>query len=356
MLRLLLLTVIGVVSLAGPALAMDSIAVSPDHKGFVLVPSGKTFHPWGHNYASNDGLDDPAKNPWEKIDADLAAMREMHANLIRIHLRFAKFMDGPDKPNEAALKRLSELLTHAEQHGIYVDITGLACYGKDARAAWYDALPDKERWAVQARFWEAVAKSCADSPAVFCYDLVNEPVVFGTRKDGWYTGNYGGYEFLQRLSLDQASRPPNEVAAEWAHTLTTAIRKQDKSHLITIGMLPIFAVAPKAVEKDLDFISVHIYPSAGKVDDAIANLRQFAIGKPLVVEETFPLSCSVEEERDFLLKSRGIATGWVGHYLDKSEADLKAEKAAGKLTIGEAINLGWDETFRAIGPEMLGKK
>ena len=32
---------------------------------------------------------------------------------------------------------------------------------------------------MQARFWQAVAARCAASPAVFCYDLMNEPVVPG---------------------------------------------------------------------------------------------------------------------------------------------------------------------------------
>ena len=30
---------------------------------------------------------------------------------------------------------------------------------------------------MQARFWEAVAATCRNRPAVFCYDLMNEPIV-----------------------------------------------------------------------------------------------------------------------------------------------------------------------------------
>ena len=342
--------------LSNSAFAIEPIRVSPDNKSFILTPSGKPFHPWGFNYAANEGLEDPAKRSLEKIDNDLAVIQDMRANVIRIHLQFAKFMDGPDKPNAKSLERLKQVLALAEKHGIYVDVTGLACYQKDVRAPWYDALSDKERWAVQAQFWEAIAKTCDDSPAVFCYDLVNEPIVFGTRKEGWYTGDFGGYEFLQRLSLDQNDRPRDDVAAEWTHTLVTAIRKHDKSHLITIGMLPMWGIAPKAVEKDLDFIAVHIYPTTGKVDDAIANLKQFDIGKPIVIEETFPLSCGADDERSFLLKSRGIATGWIGHYVEEPESKLRELKTAGKLTIGQAITLSWDDLFREIGPEMLGEK
>ena len=45
------------------------------------------------------------------------------------------------------------------------------------------SLDERPRWDVQARFWEAVARACADSPAVFCYDLMNEPVVSEDKKD-----------------------------------------------------------------------------------------------------------------------------------------------------------------------------
>jgi len=248
------------------------------------------------------------------------------------------------------------LLKVAEKHGIYLDITGLACYRKDQRAAWYDALGDADRWAAQARFWEAVSETCAKSPAVFCYDLVNEPIASGQRKDGWYTGEMGGYEFLQRLSLDPGKRSGDEIARAWTRNLVDAIHKHDKTHLITIGLLPAWGLSPKAVGPYLDFIAVHIYPSAGKVKDAIANLRQFDIGKPIVIEETFPLSCGVADERAFLLESRGIASGWIGQYPTESLAQLRALKKIGQLTAGQAAYLGWIELFQSVGPKMIGKR
>ena len=331
---------------------IQSVRVGPENKGFVLSPSGGRFVPWGHNYAAQ-GLEDPHERSWAKIESDLKDLQGSGANVIRIHLQFPQFMDGPGRPNAGALQRLARLLNLAGEHGIYLDITGLACYRKNQRVAWYDALPDKDRWAVQAQFWEAVAQTCAASPAVFCYDLMNEPIVSGGRKDGWYTGEMGGYEFLQRLSLDQTNRPPNEISREWAHTLVSAIHKRDKKHLITIGMLPAWGVSPNAVGSELDFIAVHIYPAAGKVDEAIANLKQFAIGKPIVVEETFPLSCGAADERDFLLKSRGIASGWIGQYPDESPAELQALKRSGKITPAQAMYLSWVELFREVGPLMF---
>jgi hypothetical protein len=331
--------------------AMEPVRVSPDHMGFVLA-SGERFVPWGHNYAA-DGLTDPVRLPWKKIESDFADMKCLGTNVARIHLEFPAFMDGPDKSNAEALKRLSRLLELAETRGIYLDITGLACYRPEERADWYDAMRDKDRWAVQARFWEIIADRCTKSPAVFCYDLANEPIVFGRRKDGWYTGRFGGFDFLQRLSLDQHDRPPDEIALEWTRRMVAAIRKHDHQHLVTIGMLPAWGVSQKVVGPELDFISVHIYPEKGKIDEALHTLKQFYVGKPVVVEETFPLSCSTAELREFLLHSRGQAAGWIGHYPRESPAELASLRQSKKITISQSIYLDWIEVFRQTGPEMM---
>ncbi len=332
---------------------MQLVRISPDDKGFIIVASGAKFIPWGHNYASL-GLEDPAKHSWEKIENDFADLKKMGANVVRIHLQFPKFMDGPDKANAAALKRLTQLLELAEKQGIYLDVTGLACYRPDGRAAWYDAMSDKDRWATQGRFWETIAATCAKSPAVFCYDLVNEPIVLGERKDGWYTGRLGGADFLQRLSLDQHDRPRDEVALQWTRLMVAAIRRRDRQHLITIGMLPMWGMSQMAVGSELDFIAVHIYPEKGKVDEALRTLKRFDVGKPIVVEETFPLSCGVADLRQFLLQSRGLAAGWIGHYPEESLAELETLRQSKKITLAQSVYLSWLDLFSEIGSEMTG--
>ena len=88
-----------------------------------------------------------------------------------------------------------------------------------------------------------------------------------------------------------------------------------------MGMLP-FPGAYKAAAEQLDFVSPHLYPKTGKVDDEIKLLQQFAWGKPVVIGETFPMSCGVDDQRDFLLRSREFAHGWIGHWPDESPAEL----------------------------------
>ncbi len=141
--------------------------------------------------------------------------------------------------------------------------------------------------------------------------------------------------------------------------MTRAIHKRDRRHLITVGLLPttkdggcLSGFQIEAVAPALDFISVHIYPEKGKVDEAMAVLRQFAVGKPVVVEETFPLSCSGAELREFLLSSRQCACGWMGHYSGESISKLEALRQSGKITIGQSLWLEWLRIFQETGPAM----
>ena len=117
------------------------------------------------------------------------------------------------------------------------------------------------------------------------------------------------------------------------------------------AMLP-FPGAYKAAVPHLDFVSPHLYPKTGKVDEEIELLKKFDFGKPIVIGETFPLTCSRDEERDFLLKSRGLAQGWIGHWPDKSPEELSELRKQGTIKIDQAIWLSWVELFKEVGREM----
>jgi hypothetical protein len=329
---------------------MDFVKLSPDKKGFVLDPSGDRYIPWGHNYGSVDIMERLNQNP-NRVERDFAEMKAAGTTVARVHPEMPAFFDGPQKVNAQAVDRLKQLLAIAEKSGIYLQMTGLACYKIDSRMAWYDDLDDVDRWKTQELFWSTVAAICAKSPAVFCYDLVNEPVARGKSADGWYMGRMGDVEFCQRLTLDQPQRSADDIFRAWTQRMVAAIRKHDQNRLITLGMLP-FPGAYKAAVDRLDFVSPHLYPKSNQVDAEIALLKKFDFGKPIVIGETFPLSCSAAEEREFLLNSRGLAQGWIGHWPDQSPETLAEFKKQGKISMKQAIWLSWVELFRDIGSEM----
>jgi hypothetical protein len=336
-----------------PAGEMPWVRVSDDKKGFALDPSGKPFVPWGFNYDHDpDGrlIEDYWDDEWPRVEADFRQMKNLGANVVRVHLQLGKFMTRPDEPNPRALDRLAKLLALAEREGLYLDLTGLGCYHKKDVPWWYDNLSEQDRWDVQARFWAAVARRCKDSPAVFCYDLMNEPVVpGGRRKDGdWLGPAFAGKHFVQFVTLDPMGRPRPEVARAWVKHLATAIRKEDRRHLVTVGLVPwsldrkglTSGFVPEKVAPDLDFVAVHIYPESGKLDDALETLKGFAVGKPVVVEETFPLRCSPKELDEFVDRAGPLAAGWVSFYWGKPPEELRRSKG-----FTDALLLDWLERF-----------
>ena len=333
---------------------LETVKVAADKKGFILHPSGTRYVPWGHNYASVDILARLAKEP-ERVEREFAEMKAAGTTVARIHPEFPRILTGPKEIDEQGVDRLKQLLKIAEKSGIHLKITGLANYKIKDRIDWYDKLQEQDRWQTQAFFWETIARACAESPAVFAYDLVNEPAAAGKQEDGWYMGRMGDVEFCQRLTLSPGERNGDEIFRAWTKLMVAAIRKHDKTHLITMGMLP-FPGAYKAAADELDFVSPHLYPKSGKVDEEITLLKKFDWGKPIVIGETFPLSCSLEDERDFLLKSREFAHGWIGHWPDESPAELAELKKSGKATIQNAIWLSWVELFTEVGAQMTGAK
>ena len=214
----------GVPSVRSSAADLEWVRVSEDAKGFVLAESRRPFIPWGFNYDhEGDGalLEDYWDDKWPTVESAFREMKELGANVVRIHLQFGKFMESPTEPRQHSLDQLARLVRLAEQTGLYIDLTGLGCYHKQDVPEWYDKLPEQDRWAAQAVFWEAVAKTCADSPAIFCYDLMNEPVVPGgdKKRDDWLGPGFGDKHFVQFIALDRKKpKPPRRCPEVDSHT------------------------------------------------------------------------------------------------------------------------------------------
>jgi len=341
--------------------AMEGVRVSDDGKGFVLAESGAVFRPWGVNY-DHDGpgrlIEDYWHDEWATVEEDFAEIKALGANVVRVHLQLGRLMATPTDPDPRHLARLADLLRLAENSRLYLDITGLGCYHKADIPDWYDALDEAGRWETQARFWSAVAETCAASPAVFCYDLMNEPILPGKEPEtDWLGGEFGGKYFVQRIALDAKGRTREAIAVAWIDTLVDAIREKDTRHLVTVGVIPWATVFSGAkplfhdpeVGRRLDFVSVHFYPEAGKVEQALEALAVYDVGKPLVVEEFFPLKCSGDEMEDFIARAADLADGWMSFYWGRT-----AEEYPRGDTIADALVGDWLRRFRRLAPAMAG--
>ncbi len=330
------------------------IRVSDDGTHFVRGDSNERFVVWGVNYDHNSAgelLDEYWIERWEEVVEDFEEIKKLGANCVRIHLQLGKFIDAPRQANQAAIDQLSKLIALAEQLELYLDITGLACYHKANIPDWYDRQNEEERWATQAFFWESIAKTCRTSPSVFCFDLMNEPILAGKEPETeWLGGELSGKYFVQRLNLNMAGRSRQSVAKAWVDLMAGAIRKHDSDHLITVGVIPWvfvfgggkpFFYSPE-VGEHLDFVSVHFYPEKDEIDKAITALKAYDIGKPLVVEEMFPLKCTQDEMAEFIDQSKPFTDGWISFYWGKTAEQLRATEP---LTIAQSITASWLDCF-----------
>ena len=342
--------------------AMERVQLTGDGKGFQLSPSGRPFTPWGFNYDNNGKtliLEVKTDPDWAAVREDFREMKDLGANVVRLHLQFARFMKGPEEPDERGLTDLDRLLTLAEREGLHLDLTGLGSYRKPDVLRWYDEAPEKDRWAMQARFWEAVSARAARSPAVFCYNLMNEPVSPGGKDKEWLAQPLGDYHFTERISKDRANRSRLEISRGWMRTLTAAIRRHDPRRLVTVGTFFIFDTPTsltlgedvREIAREVDFFSIHMYPKEGKVPEALGLLKSVQVGKPVVIEETFPLGCSPASHRKFLEGSREHASGWIGFYWGKTIEECRRSNE-----IRDALVREWLEFFLKEGARFKGAR
>lgn len=307
--------------------------------------TGKPFIPWGVNYTNTNQLrlmDDnwQEDSTWQIILEDFREMKALNLNVIRIHLQYNKFMLNTTTPNQASLNRLKELVAFAGIYGLYVDITGLCAYILEDSPAWYDALNEEGRWATQAICWKSIAQAVGNYSNVFVYNLMNEPVTPNKIVDTWVVGEpFGGYYFVQYLTQTPNGRTWETVTRSWSSTLKNAIREADTRTPVTIGFIGLGVTAK--FNDILDYNSIHIYPDAGKVNEAIAIVEGNQTSKPLVIEETNWFA-GYDDMRTFIntTMNENLTAGYLSHYHGETIAELEK-----KTDLLSAIQREWYKIY-----------
>jgi Cellulase (glycosyl hydrolase family 5) len=326
---------------------LEPLGVDAAGTGFAGVSSSRPFSAWGFNWGGPGAYRD-----LDAVRDGFSQMRSLGANTVRIHLQFGDLMESPSRARPAELDHIAAIVRIAEEERVYLDISGNEVWLPAFAPPWYDGLSESARWDAQAAYWSAVAQTCADSPAVFCYDLLSEPLVAGGLPPGhWYTGKFGGFYFGQYISLQLDGRQPAEVARAWLERLTAAVRAHDSRHLITLGLLPRPAASgfdPARIAPLLDFLSLHVYPKTGQAPEAIAAVQDLAAhGKPVLIEETYILEGDVPTLERFILGTRLSAAGWLGFYDDRLPMQV-----AHPRNFNDALQQQWLGLFRKYAPTL----
>jgi len=323
---------------------MELIAVTPDGHGFVEADSGRPYIPFGTNYYDpNTGW---APKLWRRFDAEkvrlhFRVMSGMEVNCARVFLTTGSFQPAAEKIEEQALTKLDKLIEIARETGVRLILTGpdhwegQPDYWKPDRFAGQAALQALER------FWTVVAQRYHGEPAIFAWDLLNEPHMpwfveqWRPQWNVWLQSTYGSREALKAAwstELTEADEwgnvavPENRpdsgnprlrdwqhfrecLADEWVRRQVEAIRRVDPSHLITVGYIqwsyPLVrsgnpdryaAFNPRRQSRWLDFVTIHFYPTLGSpfqseenrqnnIDYLQGVLAYCHVGKPVVLGE-----------------------------------------------------------------------
>jgi hypothetical protein len=183
---------------------------------------------------------------------------------------------------------------------------------------------------------------------------MNEPILPGEEAEtDWLGGDFAGKYFVQRIALDLGGRTRIEVARDWVKKLAGAIREVDARHMITVGVIPWAQLfkgakplfyAPEVCGQ-LDFASVHFYPKQGALADTLEALAVYEVGKPLVIEEIFPLAAGIEETAAFIEGSRKHVDGWVSFYWGATIEENEAKK-----DLAGAVTAQWLRYWREHSP------
>ena len=105
----------------------------------------------------------------------------------------------------------------------------------------------------------------------------------------------------------------------------------------------------------LDLSVPDFYPKRGDVRPVLKALHVYELGKPLVVEEIYPLNCTNEEAAQFINRSRQFVDGWFSFYWGETIEELRP-----RSDLEHQIQANWLELFssrakqRGMGPSATG--
>ncbi len=321
------------------------IASKTEGTGFIELDSGRSFTPFGTNYYDpNTGW---PPQVWRQFDPERVAehfevITRLGANCARVFLAAATFQPDANTVDEQALAKLDRLIEIARRRGIRLILVGPGAWEGEPPYWQPDRFAGDEALAALDHFWATVGQRYRGEPAIFAWELANEPQIapwslpsWAPRWNAWLESKYTNRDGLKaawgqalgdneawgsiEMPEDVASRGDprlldwqlfrEHLADQWVQRQVRVLRDADPTHLITVGYVqwsyPVIrpgnpslysAFNPHRQAEWLDFISIHYYPLMGRPygsrDYWLSNLTYLQTllaychtGKPVVLSE-----------------------------------------------------------------------
>jgi len=404
-------------------MSVDIVRVGRDGWGFVEGGDARPLVPWGCNYY--DPFTGWAPHLWEQFDearvrGHYAQMRSIGVNTVRIFSTLMATLSGPDQPNADGLAKIARMLDIAAEHGIHVILSGPGGW-EGSPSWWHEVAPldnfvAPELLRAQAAAWKGLASALTGHPALFAWELINEPAApwkpSPALREAWVTWRSG--HAPQAPSDLPSPQPPlsldwswdlqqfrEHLADQYVRIMTDAIRGKDTTHLVTMGLHqksapfdwyppdPYAAFNPHRLAPMLDYISVHYYPhhifhpniyrdpfdTEEGMTETLLHGRAVARyvhvpGKPVVMEECGwygggPVSFADREQRSLteaqqtawctrlVEATKGDVSGWLFWPYRDTPSSLDPSRRSG-LFDAEGRLKDWGSAFKRLAPVITG--
>jgi endo-1,4-beta-mannosidase len=356
---------------------MDLIVVTSDGKGFAERDSGRSYIPFGTNYY--DPHTGWAPKIWQQFDAEnvrehFRIMSKHGVNCARVFLTAGSFQPDSETISEKSLKKLDILLKIAAETGIRLILTG-PDHWEGSPSYWRpDRFGGEKALRALEYFWEVFGQRYKGKPAIFAWDLLNEPHLpwfieeWRGRWNTWLKTTYvnrdklktaWGDELTEKDLWGEVAVPENKgdagnprlqnwqnfreyLADEWVRRQVKAIRRVDPTHLITVGYIqwsyPLVrpghpgryaAFNPHRQKHWLDFLTIHFYPTRGapfgSEDNWSKNLSYLQAvlayshtGKPVVLGEFGWYGDGAPQNHPYLTEAQ--QADWISAEIEVSRA------------------------------------
>jgi hypothetical protein len=297
--------------------------------GFGKDPSGNPRQPF------TEYLDNPTEEAkLNEITGDMAQVHDMGANTLRVRIEFGQIMPLATKYNGPALLALQNVLEAAQNHGIYIIITGL-WNDEQTTPAWYDHLDQAGRWQAQANFWKLIAWAGEPYSNVLEYDLAAEPTVPSAVVSSWYMetdSEFPGPQYIVKTPGQSSTIEAKKILAlQWIDKLKTspALRTYDPSTPVSVGTFPDSkSFAPDNIASRLEVLTPHVYDKPLREDPEIIKENALT-GDPVILGETYPWHTGPDAMHTFLYDSRPWLDGTLmffdGRTAEQARADADAD-------------------------------